>query len=342
MVKNFSIWFHIGFWLIYTLVYTILGAGHKNDFEEALIVELLNLPMRLIICYFNYFLLLPILINQHKTTKYIVYSLLSLIIAGFVQRIFNYEALNILYPNMPDYGVWLPYKFLQSVLLMASPMIFLIGIISISRMAESQRKAKILENEKLQSELKYLRSQVSPHFLFNTLNHIYGLSLENSKKVSKLILKLSDFLSFSLYESEQPFIPLQKEISLMNDFIALEKSRFDDRVEISIALPKEKDVTGSIPPLILVPFVENAFKHSLKDKSKKVFIGIKLDVVDDVLNFSVRNSKDNEAHTSNSNNNGLGLLNIKKRLDIVYGKNYDLKIDNLQNEYFVNLKIFRK
>ena len=123
-------------------------------------------------------------------------------------------------------------------------------------MAESQKKARILENEKLQSELKYLRSQVSPHFLFNTLNHIYGLSLENSKKVSKLILKLSDFLSFSLYESKQRFIPLQKEIDLMNDFIALEKSRFEDRVDISISLPKEKDLTGKIPPLILVPFVE--------------------------------------------------------------------------------------
>jgi len=342
MVKTFPIWFHVCFWLLYTLVYTILGAGYKNDFEEALIIELLNLPMRLLVCYFNYFLLLPILINQHKTTKYIVYSLLSLIIAGFIQRIFIYEALNILNPNMPDFGLWLPYKFLQSVLLMASPMIFLIGIISISRMAESQRKAKTLENEKLQSELKYLRSQISPHFLFNTLNHIYGLSLENSKKVSKLILKLSDFLSFSLYESKQSFIPLQKEVDLMNDFIALEKSRFDDRVDISISLPKGENLIGKIPPLILVPFVENAFKHSLKDKSKKVSIAIKLDVVDDVLIFSVRNSKDNEEHSSISNNNGLGLLNIKKRLDIVYGKNYDLKIDNLENEYIVNLKIFRK
>jgi LytS/YehU family sensor histidine kinase len=128
----------------------------------------------------------------------------------------------------------------------------------------------------------------------------------------------------------------------MNDFIALEKSRFDDRVDISIVLPKDKDITGTIPPLILVPFVENAFKHSLKDKSKKVSISIKLDVIQDGLSFSVKNSKDDEEHSSNSNNNGLGLLNITKRLDIVYGKNYDLKIDNLQNEYSVNLKIFRK
>lgn len=339
MGRTFSFGFHILFWVVYILVYTILGAGYKNDFKEAFIIELLNLPMRLIICYFNYFVLLPLLIYKNKTSKYIFFTIVSLIIAGFFQRIFNYEALNILYPDMPDNGLWLPYKFLQSIFVLATPMFFLLGIISISKMAESEKKAKTLENEKLQSELKYLRSQISPHFLFNTLNHIYGLSLDNSKKVSQLILKLSDFLSFSLYESKQSFIPLKKEIELMNDFITLEKSRFDDRVEISVFLPKFETLKGSIPPLILVPFVENAFKHSLKGKSKKVKIDIKLIVMEQILNFTVKNSKDEQAKTSNSKSNGLGLSNIKKRLDIIYEKGYSLDILNLESEYIIDLKI---
>ncbi|MFV0571118.1 MAG: sensor histidine kinase [Xanthomarina gelatinilytica] len=342
MVKTFSIWFHIWFWVIYTIVYTILGAGYKNDFEEAFILELLNLPMRLIICYFNYFLLLPLLINKNQPFRYVAYTILSLLIAGFVQRIFNYEALSILYPNMPDFGLWLPYKFLQSVFLMAAPMVFLIGITSISKMAETQKKARILENEKLQAELKYLRSQISPHFLFNTLNHIYGLSLERSKKVPELILKLSDFLSFSLYESKQGLIPLKKEIDLLKDFMALETSRFDDRINITIILPQEEDLVGVIPPFILVPFVENAFKHGLNDKSQKVFIHISLEIVKDCLHFMVRNSKDPQESLMRSNRNGLGLVNIKKRLDIIYGKSYDLHIDNSADEYIVNLKITRK
>ncbi|GAB4511319.1 MAG: histidine kinase [Allomuricauda sp.] len=342
MKSTISYKFHIGFWLSYTLAYTVLGAGYKNDFQEALIIELLNLPMRLVVCYFNYFLLLPLLIHRNKIVRYVVFTTFSLLVAGFLQRIFNYEVLNILYPDMPDYGLWLPYKFLQSIFVLATPMIFLLGIISIREMAESQKKAKLLENEKLQSELKYLRSQVSPHFLFNTLNHIYGLSLENSKKVSDLILKLSDFLSFSLYESKQPFIPLEKEINLMNDFIALEKSRFDDRVNISLMLPAKKDLKGTIPPLILVPFVENAFKHGLKDTSKKVHIAIRLFIKGDIIDFEVKNTKDDDNASFKTKPNGLGLANIKKRLELVYGEHYTLNIIDSESEYQVNLKIDRK
>lgn len=336
-MKNLIVWFHIGFWVAYTLIFTIIEASYKEKYGEALVFELVNMPMRLLVVYLNYFVLLPKLLLKGRIAKYFLFTLSSLIIGGFIQRFISYESMSFLYPEIHDLGRWLPYKFLQSMMIIASPLIFIIGISIVWKVARLQERAKVLENEKLQSELKYLKSQINPHFLFNTLNNIYGLSLENSKKTPDLILKLSDFLSFSLYESKQKFIPLSKEIQLMNDFIALEKARFDDRVNVSISIPN--DVQNiSIPPLILVPFVENAFKHSLKDEIGIANINIKLELTEDDLVYSISNSKPKEAN-SKPKSRGIGLENIRKRLDIIYGSKYDLQINSEEDLYSIILKI---
>jgi len=337
-MKSLNIWFHIGFWVVYTAIFTIVEASYKGEYREALVFELINLPIRLIVVYFNYFILLPKLLLQDKIIKYFAYTILTLIFAGFVQRFVNYNVLDFLYPNIKNSGIWLPYKFLQTSIIIASPLIFIIGISIIWKVAELQKRTKNLENEKLQSELKYLKSQINPHFLFNTLNNIYGLSLENSKKTSGLILKLSDFLSFSLYESNQKLIPLEKEIALMNDFIALEKSRFEDRVKVVLKLPKSEAQDITIPPLILVPFVENAFKHSLKNETEMATIQIHLSVSEKNLNFTVTNSKPLDSGIT-TKNKGLGLINIKKRLDIIYEDNYSLNINEQPNVYTIHLQI---
>ncbi len=336
-MKGISFWFHLLFWIVYTLIFTVVEASYKGEYWEAFYFELMNLPMRLIVVYFNYFVLLPRLLLQGKVLRYFVYTIMTLVLAGFIQRIVNYEALTFLNPGMKDYGIWLPYKFLQSSIIIASPLIFIIGVSVIWKVAELQRRTKSLENEKLQSELKYLKSQINPHFLFNTLNNIYGLSLENSKKTPELILKLSDFLSFSLYESNQQRITLEKEISLMNDFIELEKSRFEDRVKVQSTIPENvKNIM--IPPLILVPFVENAFKHSLKNETEIATIAIKLNVNDEVLQFVVKNSKPKSIINLNEKN-GLGLKNMRKRLDILYDENYSLEISDQNETYEIELKI---
>ncbi len=336
-MKVKSIWFHIGFWIVYTIIFTIVEASYKGKYTEALAFELMNMPIRLIVVYFNYFVLLPKFLLQGKTAKYFTYTLLTLIVAGFIQRIANYKILSLIYSDLYDFGVWLPYKFLQTSMIIASPLILIIGISVIWKVAELQKRAKTLENEKLQSELKYLKSQINPHFLFNTLNNIYGLSLENSKKTPELILKLSDFLSFSLYESTQKFILLEKEINLLNDFIDLEKSRFDDRVAVEIAIPESINQI-SIPPLILVPFVENAFKHSLKNETKIAHIFVKLEVIKGQLIYEVKNSKP-EQTIEDSSPKGIGLENIKKRLNILYDDEYELQIKDEDKLYSIVLKI---
>ena len=176
---------------------------------------------------------------------------------------------------------------------------------------------------------------MNPHFLFNTLNNIYSLALNKSNKTPELILKLSDFLSFSLYESSKKLIPLEKEISLMNDFIALEKSRFEDRLDIHVALPKQIDEI-MIPPLIFVPFVENAFKHSLRNETNIANVFIKLSISQNQIVFNVKNSKPKDSYSSD-NKHGLGLNNIKKRLEILYKDKYNLETVDKDSEYIINL-----
>ncbi len=334
---NFNnIWFHICFWIIITLIFTVIDASYKGEYKYPFIIQLVNLPMSLAVVYFNYFVLLPKLLFRGKNIKFFSYTILTLTIAGFFQRIINYNVLTLLIPNSTDLGLWLPYKFLQSFMILASPLVFLVGSSVLWKVSELQKKAKTLENEKLQSELKYLKSQINPHFLFNTLNNIYGLSLENSRKTPELILKLSDFLSFSLYESDQMLIPIEKEIQLLNDFIALEIARFEDRVKLDITIEKgSKNIM--IPPLILVPFVENAFKHGLKNETRVAKIYVVLNYSDKRLYFSVINSKPTEIISSIGK--GIGLENIKKRLNIIYGDKYVLSIKNKITTYEISLKI---
>ena len=332
-----SVWFHVVFWILYTVIFTIIQGSYKGEYEQAFVYELLNLPIRLVVVYFNYYILLPKFLLKGEMVKYFAYTILTLVVAGFFQRIANYHALDILYPDYPDHGIWLFYKFLQASVIIASPLIFVVGISVIWRVSELQKRAKSLENEKLQSELKYLKSQINPHFLFNTLNNIYGLSLDNSEKVSDLILKLSDFLSFSLYESNEKLIPLEKEISLINDFVDLEKSRFEDRVEVKFSFPANVE-TVSIPPLIFIPFVENAFKHSLKDETEVAQIDIDLARKEKELIFHVSNSKPSEVY-EDAKKHGIGLENIKRRLDIIFGGKYQLDILDEKSRYQITLKI---
>jgi two-component system LytT family sensor kinase len=195
-----------------------------------------------------------------------------------------------------------------------------------------------LEKQNLQLELSFLKSQVNPHFLFNTLNNIQSYILQDDKMKSvALIGQLSDFMRFALYECNEEFIDLQKEISMLEDYVALERVRCDDRVEISF------DTMGNfsehtIPPLILIPFVENAFKHGAEMQNGQAWIRIFIAIDKGTLQLKVENN-----HLINSwdkpTNGGIGLTNIKRRLQYYFPGKHVLQIDNDHQVFTVNLNI---
>ena len=192
-----------------------------------------------------------------------------------------------------------------------------------------------------EAELKLLKAQLNPHFLFNTLNNLYGLSVVKSDKLPGLMLKLSDLLRYSLYETKEVLVPLEKEIAYLENYIALEKIRLEDTT--SISLKKEGDFSSfDIAPMLLIVFVENAFKHLGSKQNEKNMVNISLETNGDVLSFECMNSIDSKVKIESNletGKSGIGLENAKKRLQLIYPGQHELSTEKEEQSYQVTLKL---
>jgi sensor histidine kinase YesM len=199
------------------------------------------------------------------------------------------------------------------------------------------------QQQKLQMhfELENLKAQISPHFLFNTMNNFYGLAVENSKKLPDLMIRLSDLLRYSLYETRQEKVSLTDEISYLKNYIELEKIRLESNLDVEFNVSVEHPEKYQIAPLLLIVFIENAFKHARNIMNEPVFIAIKLSVSDEgILILSVRNNFNPEAKNEFITEKGIGLKNAGKRLEVIYPENkHALRIDHNDRFYNVELTI---
>jgi sensor histidine kinase YesM len=198
-----------------------------------------------------------------------------------------------------------------------------------------KEKELLFTKEKVASELKTLKAQLNPHFLFNTLNNIYVLSIENSPKTPKSIEKLSKILDHVLYRCNTKYVSLSSEIELLENYIELEKLRYDDRLEINFNTHLEQD--GEIAPLILLSLVENAFKHGAGEDSGSPKINIDVYNTNAQFKFVVSNTVANES--GSIERTPIGLKNIKKQLNLIYQNRYELQIDNSREVFTVTIKI---
>lgn len=189
------------------------------------------------------------------------------------------------------------------------------------------------------SELQLLQSQLSPHFLFNTLNNLYGLSLHNPERLPPLLLKLSELLRYSVYDVKDILVPIQHEVDYIKNYIDFEKLRLGERLNLNVVIDDQFDDNSKIPPLLLVVFIENAFKHSRTTADQIMTIDISLKRKADSILFEVSNSYTDNAVDFQKKNSGFGLENVKKRLDLLYAGKHDLHISKRQNKYAVTLRI---
>jgi sensor histidine kinase YesM len=194
------------------------------------------------------------------------------------------------------------------------------------------------------SELDLLQSQLSPHFLFNTLNNLYGLSITQPDRIPPLLLKLSDLLRYSVYDVKELFVPLRSEIAYLRNYIDFEKLRIGEKLVLCAALEEVADDRIKIAPMLLIVFLENAFKHSKNTAEKELFIDVTLQVRDDSIRFSVRNSysPDAQATTGPRKDSGLGLVNVRKRLELLYPDAHALNIQSGESVYSVELQLKAK
>lgn len=335
---------HVLFWLFIMLVGIATIYPYYQDIEIAVMDRAVFLPVWWIGTYLNWGVLMPKLLNKQQWPWYLLLLLTLLFLLTVVQRyicLFWFYP-NYLWENTPNPAELRPFllpKFIQFGAFISLPIICSIGIRFLLDWYQESYKAKQILAQQQAAELQYLKAQINPHFLFNTLNNLYGLSLEESKKVPGMILKLSDILSYSLYESAVDRVSLDKEIQLIRDFMALEMERYGDRMDIDFRLDEEVDEQMEVAPLLLIPLVENAFKHGVKEATEAIPIRIHLSQTKSTLIFTVQNQI-SEAFTPHPNKKqGLGLKNLKRRLDLVYPNQHQLETYREGDQFMAKLKI---
>jgi sensor histidine kinase YesM len=215
--------------------------------------------------------------------------------------------------------------------------LFVVAVKLLKTWYKRQQLMQDLTHQKLEAELKMLKSQIQPHFLFNSLNSIYSLSLSKSDLAPEMVLKLSEILDYLLYECDSPEVLLSKEINMVTNYIELQKVRFGDRVNVSIK--KEiSDETLLIAPMLLIPFVENVFKHGVSKSKDRIHIEMDISGDKNKVSFSLANDVP-ESDGTKSDRGGIGLANVKRRLDMLYPNRYKLDIQQIENRYHVSLEI---
>ncbi len=214
---------------------------------------------------------------------------------------------------------------------------FSLGLKLLQTTIANEQRTKELEKEKLNSELAFLKSQISPHFFFNTLNNIYSLIGINTNDAQESVLKLSKLMRYLLYESDKERIRLSKEIEFLKHYLDLMKLRLSKSVSLEVCLPENyPDI--SIPPLLFISFIENAFKHGVSYQDNS-FISMKMTVDNDKIHFVVANSIRRRVYEYDSRNSGIGLDNIIKRLNLLYPQSHNLKVVEKDDKFIVDLEL---
>ncbi|AHM62938.1 signal transduction histidine kinase [Flammeovirgaceae bacterium 311] len=346
LYKKYKLLWHLLFWLTFWVYKGLVYGTIDNDYEVRFASALIELPIKIVAAYFTLYVLIDKFLLKRRYSLFLGSLVASMIGFGLLQRILIYHTVNpIFYPEvLPSPVFYIPkllitiFTIYSIVALVASFHLIKHAYNNLQVTRQLQQAAQALENEKLEAELKLLKSQVNPHFLFNTLNNLYVLTLSNSQKAPETVYKLSQLMSYMLYESNQQFVPLEKEVQYIENYLALEKIRYGKRLDVSLNVFGE--ITGiQIAPLLILPFVENCFKHGVSNQLEGGWIRIDLSMQEEQLVLKVENSKSNYLANAAIREGGIGLKNVKKRLELVYGENHSLNIHNEEDSYLVVLKI---
>jgi LytS/YehU family sensor histidine kinase len=278
--------------------------------------------------YLNAYVLYPRFFNRRRWWAYIL-LIIAIVILSFRIKLFFVTLIN------PAFAL----NEMNARLIFFPPVPFLIAsfIFSFIRSRiRREREEKERRAERLASELKFLRSQVSPHFLFNVLTNLVSLARQKSDLLEPTLIKLSDLMRYMLYESNSDKFPLSSEIASLENYVELQRLRFGDDVKINMDISADNP-DCYIEPMLLIPFVENAFKHGI-GLLKDPFIDIKLEAKDKRLSYAVINNY-NKDNLSKDKNSGIGLVNVENRLKLLYGKNYSLNIKNDGEIYSIQLNL---
>ena len=347
-----TIFKHILFWTVVYL-YFVLSVHNTTMYASyRLILESFGLIVlaQMITAYTCIYVLMHKFLDKNKIGLFVFWMLILLILVFALYQAVRMFYFDVIYFDsynqvqrkyaLESYGKRLTYfsVFLSKCILFLTPAALLLA----ARFYKNQQKFLKLNEQKKIAELTALRNQLNPHFLFNTLNNLYSLALDKSDKTPEVIEKLSDILDYILYRCKKDYVPVKKEIDLIENYLALEKIRYDKRVSVNFNYTIEPDT--KIAPLLLLTFVENAFKHGVTQELGKAKIDISLTMNGTDLLFSIQNSKPNNVivDRTGEDEEPLGLKNVMQQLELLYPNAHDLTIANEENSYKVVLRLKKK
>lgn len=325
---------HVFFWLVILLLYVVFFGRQNSNYIQTFFFVGLLMPITICTTYFINYFLIPRYLMKERYGFFLLYFLYTLIGSIFfemsVAMITFIIIAEIRIQNMS------PASFDIFFLLASLLMVVFLGmaIKLLSHWRKSKDDYQRLMLEKVATELKFLKAQLNPHFLFNTLNNLYYLTLEKSDKAPKAVLQLSEILDYVMHSDKVTWVPLTEELKQVENYIGLEQLRYEDRlvVETSVTGPVEGRRIG---PMILITLLENAFKHGVVNMSGAAWIKMEVAVKEEKLQISTSNKwKQQES------NSGIGLENLRGQLVLLYGNGFDLRIDaDHEKGFLVNLTL---
>ncbi len=329
---------HLAFWLAVLVFYTFFFGYRSVDYRITFSFVAVLLPVTMLTTYFLNYRLIPRYLFQKRYGKFILYFIYTLIISFFIEMLTVMGIfIAVAKMNMAE----LHPSNTNAILLIAGMyvVVFLgVAVKLVNHYNSNQVEIQRLKKEKVEAELKFLKAQLHPHFLFNTLNNLYALTLEKSDRASDVVLKLSEMLDYVLYECRDDLVPLAHEIKQVKNYFELERLRFGDRLDVQF---NHSGVQGKVmvPPMILLTLAENSFKHGAAKTVDHAWIRLDVKEEDGRLSINISNSRGPEHEREREHSGGIGLQNLHDRLELIYKGEYKIDIRERERSFEVRLEI---
>ncbi len=343
MLKNINIKFtkrvfsHILFW-IFSIAINAYAFKISNPLNWLDVYYSIYSHLCLITgAYINHFILFPLLFENRRYVSYILFSMANaslMVLLYFVTFSFVVDVI------MPNYFFVSQFNVLETFIYVSAYLAFTTLLKLSESWFELQKKNKLMlltEKENIDNQLKALKSQINPHFLFNSLNVIYSQSLKKTDDVPEIVIKLSDILRYVIYKSKNDVLKLTEEIQLINNYLDLQKYRIND--DSNINFTSEVEIDHNIAPMLFLPLIENSFKHGIKGDYEDTYVNIELVSTSKETRFTIKNNKGEKPTILFDNEKGIGIENVKKRLLLLYPNRHQLLIKNEPDSFCVELKL---
>lgn len=330
--------YHSLFWAVYFVLNTLRWGSYFDDYFYSLKSNLVEFPIHVALVYFNLYYLLPKFVPKNFF-KYLTFLAFAILLFTCARILLTYELVTteIYKESAVEETSLFAFNYVLAVYIGELYVVGLTtGIKLMVDWVNSQKRTRELEKRNHETELAYLRSQLQPHFFFNTLNNLYSLTLEKSDTAPEMVLKLSELMSYVVYRGKCKSVSLYDEIKHIQNYLDLEKIRYGRQLNAHLGISGE--IGGkNLPPLLLIPLVENSFKHGILLKNGKIPVGININVNGKRLEFSTENLK--AGTLPEKGPSGIGIENTMRRLELLYHKNFNLKIENNLDTFKVVLNI---